>query len=51
MIADRLSDALDLSRTIGADARVANAYERGGTLVEVDFHARYVVVHTTWPID
>lgn len=40
---DGLSDALDFSRTIGVDAGVANAYERGGgrgTLGEVDFYTR-----------
>ena len=43
-IVDGLSDALDFSRTIGVDAGVANAYERGGgrgTLGEVDFYTRY----------
>ena len=52
MIGDGLSDALDFSPTIGANARVANAYERGGqtgTLGEADFYTRYVVVHAMWP--
>ena len=40
-IIDGLSNALNFSRTIGADAGVANAYEHGGgrrMLGEVDFH-------------
>jgi len=52
MVVDGLSDSLGFSPTIGADARVANTYERGGQtgmLGEVDFYTRYVVVHTTWP--
>ncbi|KAF8957615.1 DAHP synthetase [Flammula alnicola] len=43
-IVDGLSDALDFSRTIGADAGAAHAYEQGGgrgTLGEVDFYTSH----------
>ena len=45
MIVDNLSDALDFSRTIGADAGASVPYEQGGgrgTLGEVDFYTRSV---------
>lgn len=44
-IIDALGDALDFSRTIGADANTT-PYERGGsrnTLEEVDFYTRYAL--------
>ncbi|KAF9553654.1 DAHP synthetase [Agrocybe pediades] len=43
-IIDGLSDALDFSRTIGADAGASNSYEQGGgrgTLGEVDFYTSH----------
>ncbi|KAG6877619.1 hypothetical protein C0993_005623 [Termitomyces sp. T159_Od127] len=46
-IIDALGDALDFSRTIGADANTT-PYERGGarnTLDEVDFYTRYASQH------
>ena len=42
-IVEGLSDALDFSRTIGADAGISAPYEQGGgrgTLGEVDFYTR-----------
>ncbi|KDR67186.1 hypothetical protein GALMADRAFT_130501 [Galerina marginata CBS 339.88] len=43
-IVDGLSDALDFTRTIGADAGASNSYEQGGgrgTLGEVDFYTSH----------
>lgn len=50
-IVDGLSDALDFSRTIGADAG-SHPYERGGgrgTLGEVDFYTRSASIFNFLP--